>query len=55
MSLFEKLRFEVLGYKYLVGGYISYIEIDLLIKNLDVILDILRYVKMVGIYYMGIN
>ena len=52
---FEKLRLEALGHKYSAGGHISYIETDSLTKNLDAIPDILRYAKMVGIHYMGIN
>ena len=55
MSPFEKLRLEALGHKYSAGGHISYIETDSLTKNLDAIPDILRYAKMVGIHYMGIN
>ena len=52
---FEKLRLEALGHKYSAGGHISYIETDSLTKNLDAIPDILRYAKMAGIHYMGIN
>ena len=55
MSPFEKLRLEALGHKYSAGGHISYIETDSLTKNLEAIPDILRYAKMVGIHYMGIN
>lgn len=52
---FEKLRLEALGHKYSAGGHISYIETDSLTKNLEAIPEILRYAKMVGIHYMGIN
>lgn len=55
MNPFEKLKLEALGHKYSAGGHISYIETDSLTKNLDAIPDILRYAKMVGIHYMGIN
>ncbi|QNE65728.1 anaerobic ribonucleoside-triphosphate reductase [Fusobacterium hwasookii] len=55
MSPFEKLKLEALGHKYSAGGHISYIETDSLTKNLEAIPDILRYAKMVGIHYMGIN
>ena len=55
MSPFDKLRLEALGHKYSAGGHISYIETDSLTKNLEAIPDILRYAKMVGIHYMGIN
>ena len=55
MSPFEKLRLEALGHKYSAGGHISYIETDSLTKNLEAIPEILRYAKMVGIHYMGIN
>ena len=55
ISPFEKMRMEALGHKYSSGGHISYIETDSLIKNIDAIPDILRYAKMVGIHYMGIN
>ena len=55
MSPFDKLRLETLGHKYSAGGHISYIETDSLTKNLEAIPDILRYAKMVGIHYMGIN
>lgn len=52
---FEKLKLEALGHKYSTGGHISYIETDSLTKNIEAIPDILRYAKMVGIHYMGIN
>ena len=55
MSPFEKLRLEALGHKYSAGGHISYIETDSLTKNLEAIPEILKYAKMVGIHYMGIN
>ena len=55
ISPFEKMRMEALGHKYSSGGHISYIETDSLTKNIDAIPDILRYAKMVGIHYMGIN
>ena len=55
MSPFDKLRLAALGHKYSAGGHISYIETDSLTKNLEAIPDILRYAKMVGIHYMGIN
>ena len=55
MNPFEKLRLEALGHKYSAGGHISYIETDSLTKNLEAIPEILRYAKMVGIHYMGIN
>ena len=55
MSPFDKLRLEALGHQYSAGGHISYIETDSLTKNLEAIPDILRYAKMVGIHYMGIN
>lgn len=55
MNPFEKLKLEALGHKYSAGGHISYIETDSLTKNLEAIPDILRYAKMVGIHYMGIN
>ena len=55
MNPFEKLRLEALGHKYSAGGHISYIETDSLTKNLEAIPEILKYAKMVGIHYMGIN
>lgn len=55
MNPFEKLKLEALGHKYSAGGHISYIETDSLTKNFEAIPDILRYAKMVGIHYMGIN
>ena len=55
ISPFEKMRMEALGHKYSSGGHISYIETDSLTKNIDAIPNILRYAKMVGIHYMGIN
>ena len=55
ISPFEKLRLEALGHKYSAGGHISYIETDSLTKNLEAIPEILKYAKMVGIHYMGIN
>ena len=55
MSPFEKLRLEALGHKSSAGGHISYIETDSLTKNLEAIPEILKYAKMVGIHYMGIN
>lgn len=55
MNPFEKLKQEALGHKYSSGGHISYIETDSLTKNIDAIPDILRYARMIGIHYMGIN
>lgn len=52
---FEKLRMEAPGHKYSWGGHISYIETDSLKNNLEAVYDILKYAKMVGIHYMGIN